>query len=258
MMGNVIQFGNKPPFKSGGGSLEYKGLIGLIKYDPFKPRTIESMKLDIMDGRPLVIRLHSAADYPVDDELSYQIDNEGQAMMICGYDDDKQAFAYIDPRSESGPEPEIGWLAYSIFDSAGVNASKGAYCLAVGLDVSAKFVERSPILRVEIGFPQIRGTIMDHDCIYLGDITASIEVSVGSAQFKIEVPMDGKYYVNQRARSSLDLCDFSGQSVHLRIEAGASLFGTRPYNYVDRLGAKYCQAVSVPALESQQMVGSLV
>lgn len=75
----------------------FKGLAPVVCYEPWFPRCLEAIKQCLNDGYPLLVRLHSAASYPNDADECYKLDLESQAVLIVGYDDEKQAVAIVDP-----------------------------------------------------------------------------------------------------------------------------------------------------------------
>ena len=50
-------------------------LVPVIGYEPWSLRALESIKSSIVNGVPTLIRVHSAADYPIEnEELSHRLD----------------------------------------------------------------------------------------------------------------------------------------------------------------------------------------
>ncbi|HEM6223256.1 TPA: hypothetical protein U2C43_001692, partial [Streptococcus suis] len=44
------------------------GFAPVIGYEPWALRTIESVKQSLVDGQPILIRIHSALSYPTDSD----------------------------------------------------------------------------------------------------------------------------------------------------------------------------------------------
>ena len=67
-------------------------LVPVIGYEPWSLRALESIKSSIVNGVPTLIRVHSAADYPIEnEELSHRLDMESHCVLIVGYNDDKSS-----------------------------------------------------------------------------------------------------------------------------------------------------------------------
>lgn len=80
-------------------------LVPVIGYEPWSLRALESIKSSIVNGVPTLIRVHSAADYPIEnEELSHRLDMESHCVLIVGYNDDKEEFDIVDPWN-----PQLGW-----------------------------------------------------------------------------------------------------------------------------------------------------
>ena len=61
-------------------------LVPVIGYEPWSLRALESIKSSIVNGVPTLIRVHSAADYPIEnEELSHRLDMESHCVLIVGY-----------------------------------------------------------------------------------------------------------------------------------------------------------------------------
>lgn len=58
-----------------------KGLAPVVCYDPWFPRALESIKQSVHDGHPVLIRLHSAASYPLNADERYVVDLESHAVL---------------------------------------------------------------------------------------------------------------------------------------------------------------------------------
>ncbi len=89
--------------------VSYRGIASVSRYDPHSPRCFEGIKLNLLENRPVILRLHAAANYPSGD-YRFQIDQEGHAILLVGYDDDAQAFAVVDPFQRAHGSAVGAWL----------------------------------------------------------------------------------------------------------------------------------------------------
>lgn len=62
-------------------------LVPVIGYEPWSLRALESIKSSIVNGVPTLIRVHSAADYPIEnEELSHRLDIHSTADRINDFE----------------------------------------------------------------------------------------------------------------------------------------------------------------------------
>lgn len=95
-------------------------LVPVIGYEPWSLRALESIKSSIVNGVPTLIRVHSAADYPIEnEELSHRLDMESHCVLIVGYNDDKEEFDIVDPWNPNwgGQHGGVGKLPYESLHS---------------------------------------------------------------------------------------------------------------------------------------------
>ena len=158
--------------------VEGHNLVSVTGYDPHLPRCIEAIKHALFAGNPVIIRLHAAADYPISGDAKYQIDQEGQAVLIVGYDEELDALAVIDPfRRDRMKGPGIQWISITEFEVTMVNSSRGqSNGGGRGGGKWAHLDEATRMLSVGVGFPGFRGSIMDHDSLTMDDTRVEIRL----------------------------------------------------------------------------------
>jgi hypothetical protein len=61
----------------------FEGLAPVVCYEPWFPRCLEAIKQCLNDGYPVLIRLHSAANYPNAVGDCYKHDLESQGSAYC-------------------------------------------------------------------------------------------------------------------------------------------------------------------------------
>lgn len=224
-------------------NMEGHNLVSIIGYDPHLPRCIEAIKHSLFAGNPVIIRLHAAADYPVHGDAKYQIDQEGQAVLIVGYDEEMEALAIIDPFSRDRMKgPSIQWISITEFEVTMVNASKGASNGGGrGGGKWAHLDEATRMLSIGVGFPTVRGSIMDHDALTMNDTKVAITVLHSEGKYMDVVQIDQSIVIGEDAAATFHLPE--GLKGELTVEArvDTTLNGKRPYAYSDHIWNKWSQ-----------------
>lgn len=215
-----------------------RGLSGISRYDPHSPRCFQGIKLNLLENRPTLLRVHSAASYPAGD-YRFQLDEEGHAIVIVGYDDVRQAFAVIDPFKRDNLEAAVTWLSYRDLSLTMVDASLGTDLTAPGLYLSATVSEVGHKLFVSVGLPQVYGTIIDHDNFSLEDVRISVSFSIGGKRFESSHFANGNYFIGSRVNFYIDLPIDCNDGIDVEIVADGVLHGLRPYEYRDAIGADF-------------------
>jgi hypothetical protein len=154
------------------------GLCTTMVYDPYYARAIEGLKRILLQGNPIMMRLHPGADYELPEEALYSVDLEGQAVLVTGYDDETREFIVQDPWSpEFGAGPSgkrrMGYweLSYRM-----VNASRG-YAAAPRPPMCTARVEDKgdhSEITLEIGLYTPDLNIMDATTSWLENIAVSV------------------------------------------------------------------------------------
>ena len=132
-------------------------LVPVIGYEPWSLRALESIKSSIVNGVPTLIRVHSAADYPIEnEELSHRLDMESHCVLIVGYNDDKEEFDIVDPWNPNwgGQHGGVGKLPYESLHVACVNctAEKGTRLSLISHKIRPVLIEENASLAVDLGF----------------------------------------------------------------------------------------------------------
>jgi hypothetical protein len=234
-------------------TIAHVGAASVSYYDPYMPRTIETIKSALSKGHPLLVRLHSAAEYPVDaaSELPRdQIDLEGHAVLIVGYNDETQEFAFADPWTEGKHDPSsIRWLPYSFLHVAAVDCSMGVVLMAAPPAITwavSRDAEDRPQLALTVGFENVPGRVMDRENIHFSAVHANFETAEGEY---VEHELEGKWHVGETAELSFPLQPGWPDTT---LSVGVTVSGARPYPFSDVLTAKFVvhadeQRVQLPA-----------
>lgn len=217
-------------------TIHHRGLVSIMRYDPHVTRCFEGIKLNLLEDRPTIVRVHAAANYPIN-QNSYIIDQEGHAILIVGYDDDKLAFAIIDPFQRENQPPSITWLPYEKLAITMVDMTLGNDLESPGLHVDAKISGDRSSIQICTGIPNVYGTIIDQDHLILRNLevhvtityegtteffhhTARAELPIGSQEiFKIKIPNNAR------------------KNIYVSINVNGTIKGVRPYEYQDQIGA---------------------
>lgn len=251
-MSNVVSIGKKQD-NIHHPRISYRGLVSIMRYDPHLPRCFEGMKLNLLEGRPTILRLHAGANYPTG-EYKYQIDQEGQAILVVGYDDDKQAFAIVDPFQRMHEPPAITWLLYEQLTLTMVDASSGADTQSRGLDIDVTMSETDFKLYISIGLPQVHGTIMDHDLFTLEDIKADVTLKYDGRAEESHHIAEGKYLIGSHATFEIELPSTVGGNLDISINADGLIHGNRPYDYRDAIGVDYKHTFALTQEEGERKI----
>lgn len=228
-------------------TLTYRGLAGVIRYDPHLPRCFEGIKHNLLAERPTLMRLHAGANYPVIGDKKIQIDQEGQAILVIGYDDEQSAFAVIDPFPRSpGEIPKVEWVPFDNLEITMVDASKGSDTYSAGLDATVMLGDEGSHLVFTVGLPSVRGSLMDHDAIWLEDLHAEAILSFSSQSETHQIAIDGKYRLGQQAEFTLPVPSGAATEITIELKFDATLCGMRPYEYKDAIGVDLSQTIALP------------
>lgn len=212
-------------------------------YDPWFPRALESIKQSIHDGHPILIRLHSAASYPLNSSERYIVDLESHAVLIVGYDDIKQAIAVIDPWNKNwgGNVGGRRWISYTALETQIVNTSLGVSMPLSPLAVNPKIQWNNAgnlSIKLEVGFYIPRGTVMDRDSWVITklNIKCGLPVSWGGKQVDYEV--SGHWIVGDIIHLSLPIANSPKSDGELDLSINAIIRGTRPYDFEDSISVQ--------------------
>ena len=224
-------------------NVEGHNLVSVAGYDPHLPRCIEAIKHALFAGNPVIIRLHAAADYPIDGEEKYQIDQEGQAVLIVGYDEEMEALAVIDPFARDRMKgPGAQWISITEFEVTMVNSSRGqSNGGGRGGGKWAHLDETTRMLSVAVGFPTFRGSIMDHDSLTMDETKVAIRLLHSGGEHIDVARIAGSILVGDDATATFQLpSDLTG-AFTLETRVDTTLNGKRPYAYSDHIWNKWSQ-----------------
>ena len=220
-------------------TISSRGLIALMRYDPHSPRCFEGMKANLLDGLPTIIRLHAGANYP-NAIRREQIDLEGQAVLVVGYDDSKEAFAIIDPFQRTpGKSPEITWLPYEQLATTIVDISLGEDIPPTNLKIDVVKMEGQGVIEISIGLPEIYGTITDYDLLTLEEVRMDVKINCKDNSLTTHHALNGKYPLGTGATTKVFLPKSFDDSMDVSIKVDGMIHGSRPYDYRDHIGLDY-------------------
>ena len=235
-------------------------MLSVLGYDPHLPRCIEAIKHTLLDGRPSIIRLHAAANYPTSGDEKYQIDQEGQVVLIVGYDETNDTLAIIDPFQRSAHQtPQVEWISISDLEVTMVDSSKGSHSSPGRGGRGGRWMrlsENTRTLSVEFGFPRVKGTIMDHDVLSIESVVATITVQHDHGTYEASARAVGSVTVDNAAKLEFDLPDEVGGKLSIEASISAELHGTRPYEYRDALNFASHQEFYLPHMLLEREVAA--
>lgn len=235
-----------------------RGLAPVVCYEPWFPRCLEAIKQCLNDGHPLLIRLHSAASYPGESNECYQLDLESQAVLIIGYDDEKQAVAVVDPWNNNWGG-ELGgkrWITYKNLSTQTVNTSLGmAMCVTpLQMHLIPQFdTNQNLSITVDVGFYIPRGVVMDRDSWAIKKITA--ECTLPDAWGKtIQYQVEGHWTVGDLIKFSMPITSKPEENGEIKVCIKAEIQGERPYQFIDCI--EISKSISVDVVESKVRVSN--
>jgi hypothetical protein len=213
-----------------------KGLAPVICYEPWFPRALESIKQCINDGFPILVRLHSAASYPIATEERYTIDLEGHAVLIVGYDDDRQSVELIDPWNKEWGGVHHGrrWLPYSLLQVMAVNCTCDKQMNLAPLQVIANH-KMDPMgeltLDLEAGFYAPRGTVMDRSSWAISRLSIDCCPPETWQSKPINYVIDGLWHVGEFLKLSFPIQNSVLGDGEIQLTVRAVIQGNRPYKF---------------------------
>ena len=162
----------------------HDGAACISYYDPYTPRTLETIRVGLDRKQPLLVRLHGGARYFASkrsDIPKNQIDLEGHAVLLVGYDDVQKKLAYLDPWvGDRENDQEIRWMGYEEFCLHVVDYTNGILMGASPPKIEYRELEMvgNRFLEVRAGFDPLPGRIMDRENIHI----SSAEVALVNAE----------------------------------------------------------------------------
>lgn len=214
-----------------------KGLAPVISYEPWFPRSLESIKESINDGIPVLVRLHSAASYPSSER--YLIDLEGHSVLIIGYDDDKQSVEVVDPWNTEWGGVHSGkrWISYSTLQVMVVNATcnKTQNLAPLQINVNQKNLDGELSLDLEVGFYCPRGTIMDRSSWVITSIIVDCDPPKTWQSESKKYVIDGRWHVGEFLNLSFPIQNSVICEGEIQLNVKAIIEGNRPYKFNDQI-----------------------
>lgn len=227
-----------------------QGLAPVICYDPYYLRMVHYLREVIADGHPAMIRLHSAAEYPAPGETLCKVDLEGHAVLLVGYDDDRQAFLLADPWNTEwgGTHSRKRWLSYHEMSMVVVDGTKDLTMIVAPLAVDAVDVEvdGEPALDLKVGFYAPQAIVMDRQ----NQIVSRVVAELSDDRRTITGEIDGEWRVGETA--ALRLSGLSQLTGELSLTVRAVIGGDRPYPYRDAVSVT--QKRLAPSVASQAVL----
>jgi hypothetical protein len=217
-----------------------KGLAPVIGYEPWFPRALESIKQCINDGFPVLIRLHSAASYPILTAERYAVDLEGHAVLIIGYDDDRQSVELVDPwdRKWGGVHYGRRWLSYSLLQVMTVNSTcdKTQFLAPLQIIANHKLDQGGGLsIDLEAGFYSPRGTIMDRASWAITRLTIDCYPPEIWQSKPINYVINGCWHVGEVLKLSFPLQNSVLSDGEIQLTVKAIIQGNRPYQFSDQI-----------------------
>lgn len=161
----------------------------------------------------------------------YEVDLEGHAVLIVGYDDKREAFLLADPwnRAWGGVHFSKRWLGYGEISMVTVDSSKGSGVILSPLQVDLEEVDLNgeTALDLRIGFYAPQAIVMD----WANQSVSRVTVALTDGRAVISTDIEGVWRVGEKA--SLRLTGVAALIGDLTLTVTAEICGERPYAYRD-------------------------
>lgn len=234
----------------------FEGLAPVVCYEPWFPRFLEAIKQCLNDGYPVLIRLHSAANYPNAVEDGYKLDLESQAVLITGYDDERQAFAIIDPWNNiwGGELGGRRWVPFVDISRVAVNTSLGmGMCLTPPQVELAQQLDENQNLSLvaNIGFYSPRGVVMDRESWAIKKIKVECILPEEWGR-TVHYEMEGHWIVGDLINLSMPITSNLKSDGEIKVIIKAVIQGIRPYEFSDCL--QITKNVLVKAMAAKEKI----
>ncbi|MGK5594006.1 MAG: hypothetical protein ACSNEK_01435 [Parachlamydiaceae bacterium] len=216
-----------------------RGLAPIVCYEPWFPRCLEAIRQCLNDGHPVLVRLHSAANYPNTVGDCYQLDLESQAVLIVGYDDEKQAVAIIDPWNNNWGG-EIGgrrWITYLDLSRQVVNTSLGmGMCLTPPqVNLTPKVdIHHNLSIDANIGFYSPRGVVMDRESWAIKKVLVECKIPKHLGE-TVYYEVEGHWIVGDLISLSMPITNNLTSDVEIEVLIRVVIQGERPYKFHDHI-----------------------
>lgn len=230
------------------------GIGAVLCYDPYFERMMLSIRKSLAAGHPVMIRFHPGAQYPAPEEMIYANDLEAHAVLIVGYDDQKQALAIMDPWDNKwgGNKGGLRWVAYKEVATLIVNGTKDCFMVAAPLEVTAEVIrdeEHGPRLHVRAGFHAPDAIVMDQANLMVREVTVRPSLSAGwQVLGAAELRAEGEWKVGEYAELTFQLNEEVAGDARIQLEVEARVSCERPYPFVDTIATQVETMVHAEAL----------
>ena len=231
-------------------NLSTNALAPVIGYDPWALRTIESFKHSIASGVPVLIRVHSAAEYPiVDEEVAHEMDMESHCVLLVGYNDDFREFDAVDPWNNNwgGRHGGIEKFHYSWVPITCVNCSadKGTRISTITHSMKVNEMDGNASVTVELGFFEPLGYIMDKDSTRFEEFDVCITYMHGEVEKKQTQTVQGQWYIGEKAALSFPIEKSLKGELDIEVDVYAKLACDRPYPFNDSIHMKFTESIMI-------------
>lgn len=123
------------------------GMPAHFHYDPYYNRYMEHLKQLLVQGNPIIVRLHPGFFYPMDDDtLHYRVDREGHVVSIVGYDDNEGVFILADPwnsKANGGERSGFVKMPYMMFAAHTVDGTLDAMTTPMPWEIEIDYPEKT-------------------------------------------------------------------------------------------------------------------
>ncbi|WP_434137051.1 C39 family peptidase (plasmid) [Pseudomonas luteola] len=220
------------------------GLLSVTGYEPWSPRLLESIKRSINNGHPIIIRLHGAANYPTSSPQKYLVDLESHAVMLVGFDDNKQAFEVYDPWRRSSIKGKGGksWLSYTEVILSTVNASKGVIVAVAPPMMDVYFEENDKLeyeLKFNLSFYAPDAHIMDVENYKISNIAIKAILFSETKSESYSFAIEGVWKLGENVNGLIakDIFEELGSDFSITTEVNLDVSAERPYYFKDTISS---------------------
>lgn len=232
------------------GPVTANALAPVIGYEPWSLRSLESIKSSIANGIPVLIRLHSAADYPTgDEESAHRLDMESHCVLIAGYNDDEETFDVVDPWNTNwgGQYGGVGKLPYEALHVVCVNctAEKALRFSLISHEVRASVTGGNASLAVKLGYYVPLGYIIDRNNTKFEMFNVTIQYECNGSVKQQTQSLTGEWGIGDDAVFAFPLEKELSGDVRVKIGVLATLLGERPYPYRDQIQMEFTESVNI-------------
>lgn len=178
-------------------------------YDPYVGRAVDGVREAIAAGCAVLVRLHPIGAFvAASDPVSDQLDREGTAVLLRGYDDALGAFQYVDPVADEERE-----LPYDEFGVAVVDSTLD-FTIVIS-DLVLQEVADGDDTRISISMYRPHMPVVDLETVRL----ENVRVDVSSGTIAARYDGDGRFTVSIRSEDAPTAC------------VRADLVGSRPLSF---------------------------